>query len=162
MTIHEFLGLFDTVKPTKKGWDVRCPAHDDQKPSLGVKEGDEGRIVLNCLAGCRIGDICHALGLELSDLFPDRPVPGTPRPRLAPVRRAPHEVAFAFDLHALDLRQAADKILMVAAKCDDCDTWTDDDRHLAMNAVAKAYAYQSRAAWCEAYADHVRMEGWPA
>ena len=158
MTIPEFLALFSTVKPTKKGWDVPCPAHDDRHPSLGVMEGVEGRIVLNCLAGCRVEDICAALGLELTDLFADEPISGKPRPMRPPIRQqTPHGIAFAFDLHALDLRLAADKILAAAAKCDDCTTWTEEEHELAMRCVAKAYAYQERAAWCEEYADHVRV-----
>ena len=30
MTIDQFLALFPAMKPTRKGWDVCCPAHDDR------------------------------------------------------------------------------------------------------------------------------------
>ena len=157
MTITQFLALFHPVKPTRKGWDVCCPAHDDQHPSLGVMEGDGGRIVLNCLAHCENKTICTALGITLADLFPDRPLDGMPRPvKLPPIKVTPRKRAFAYELHALDLRQAADKILSAAKNCEDCDTWTDADRELAMKAVSVAYAYQERATWCEGYADHLR------
>lgn len=161
MTMHQFLALFPTVKETRKGWDVCCPAHDDQSPSLGVMEGDGGRIVLNCLAHCENTDIVAALGLTMSDLFPDAPLNGLAQPiRLPPVKRSPRKLAFAYDLHALDLRRQAEKILEASKKCDDCDTWTNDERELAMNAVNRAYQYLERAQFCESYADHVREQNY--
>lgn len=47
-----------------------CPAHEDHAPSLSIGEGDDGRILLHCWAGCRTRDIVAALGLQWSDLFP--------------------------------------------------------------------------------------------
>jgi hypothetical protein len=47
-----------------------CPAHEDPKASLGVSEGDDGRALLRCFAGCESSDIVAALGLEMRDLFP--------------------------------------------------------------------------------------------
>lgn len=159
MTIHQFLALFATVKETHKGWDVCCPAHDDRSPSLGLMEGAGGRIVLNCFAGCTPGDICTALGLTMADLFLDSPggSQGPSRPsRITPKPVKKRTLAFAFELHALDLRRQADTILAAAAHCEDCDTWTHEDIDLAMQAVSRAYAYQERAQFCESYADHVR------
>lgn len=157
MTITQFLALFHPVKPTRKGWDVCCPAHDDQHPSLGVMEGDGGRIVLNCLAHCENRDIVRALNLTMADLFPDRPLDGPLRPIRTPSRiLSPRKRAFAYELHALDLRQAAERILAASTNCNDCDTWTNAERELAMKAVGLAYAYQERATWCEGYADHLR------
>lgn len=157
MTIHQFLALFPSIKETKKGWDVCCPAHDDRSPSLGVMEGEEGRIVLNCFAGCTKESICAALGIQMSDLFADTRLTGYAELRLRlPAKHSPRKLAFAFELHALDLQQQADKILAAAAECDDCDTWTHDDRDLAMQAVSRAYDYRERAQFCESYADHLR------
>lgn len=157
MTITQFLALFPTVKDTKKGWDVNCPAHDDRHPSLGVMEGDSGRIVLNCLAHCENTDIVHALGLTMADLFPDTVLDGHARPlRLPPVKPSPVKLAFAFELHAFDLRQRAQALLEIAGRCEDCETWTDEDRALAMKAVTPAYVCLNRARFCEDYADHLR------
>jgi hypothetical protein len=47
-----------------------CPAHDDATPSLSIAERD-GRILLHCFAGCDIGSITEALGIEMKDLFTD-------------------------------------------------------------------------------------------
>jgi hypothetical protein len=44
-----------------------CPAHDDTRPSLSVKLGEE-RVFLKCQAGCEFDDIVAALGLKNSDL----------------------------------------------------------------------------------------------
>ncbi|MBI1311364.1 AAA family ATPase [bacterium] len=53
------------------GWKACCPAHDDHNPSLSVSEGDDGRVLLNCLAGCCIDDVLAAARLEKRDLFPE-------------------------------------------------------------------------------------------
>ena len=57
-------------KRNGKGWSVRCPAHDDKRPSLSVSEGSDGRALLHCHAGCTAESICAAVGLRLSDLMP--------------------------------------------------------------------------------------------
>lgn len=161
MTIQQFLALFPMVKETKKGWDVQCPAHDDQKPSLGVKAGDGGRIVLHCLAGCGNRDIMFALGLTLADLFPEHEVNGHAEPlRLPPVKTAPVKLAMAYELHAHDLRMKAQKILETAKGCEDCETWTNAEREQAMAVVNRAYINLERARFCEEYADHLREEAY--
>lgn len=48
---------------------ARCPAHEDAKPSLSITEGDDGRALLKCFAGCENSEIVAALDLEMSDLF---------------------------------------------------------------------------------------------
>jgi DNA primase len=50
---------------------ARCPAHDDREPSLSISEGEDGRVLLNCFAGCDVGTIIARLGLQMSDLFDD-------------------------------------------------------------------------------------------
>jgi len=52
-------------------WIARCPAHDDRSPSLAIKEVDD-RLLLHCFAGCSAYEIVFAVGLELSDLFPEK------------------------------------------------------------------------------------------
>jgi hypothetical protein len=51
---------------------MRCPAHDDRKPSLGVRELHDGRLLVRCYAGCATEDILAALDLEFADLYPER------------------------------------------------------------------------------------------
>lgn len=51
------------------GWTAKCPAHDDRQASLSVSEGDDGRVLLHCHAGCRFEDIAGAAGIPMTDLF---------------------------------------------------------------------------------------------
>ena len=61
------------------GWIGRCPAHEDRSPSLSIREGDDGRVLLHCFAGCSIESICEAVGLKVSYLFPEsRTIPSKP------------------------------------------------------------------------------------
>jgi hypothetical protein len=53
-------------------WKALCPAHEDREPSLSVTEGDDGRALLKCFAGCATEDIVAELGLEMKDLFERR------------------------------------------------------------------------------------------
>jgi putative DNA primase/helicase len=69
MDIATFLTRFDRSLKTDGQWLVRCPGHDDRKASLAVREGDGGRIVLFCHAGCTIDRILESMQLRASDLF---------------------------------------------------------------------------------------------
>lgn len=71
MTLQEFLNRLNGVKPNGKGYMARCPAHDDRQQSLSVSQGDDGRILLKCFAGCEAQDIVAAMGLDMRDLFPN-------------------------------------------------------------------------------------------
>jgi hypothetical protein len=50
-------------------WIACCPAHEDKSPSLSIREKDDGRILINCFAGCGAGDVLDAIGLRMADLF---------------------------------------------------------------------------------------------
>jgi putative DNA primase/helicase len=47
----------------------RCPAHDDKRPSLSIKDGDDGGIIVHCFAGCHYADIKDEL--RRRGLLPD-------------------------------------------------------------------------------------------
>ncbi len=66
------LDRFSGVKPDGSGWSARCPAHDDQRASLSIGEGADGRVLLHCHAGCPVESIMSAVGLETRDLFPEK------------------------------------------------------------------------------------------
>ncbi len=51
------------------GWMARCPAHDDRDPSLSMKDGDEGRVLVKCHAGCSQDAVVAAL--KAKGLWPD-------------------------------------------------------------------------------------------
>jgi hypothetical protein len=67
--------LLDKLAGTREfngSWKALCPAHEDREPSLSVTEGDDGRALLKCFAGCDTENIVAALGLEMKDLFESR------------------------------------------------------------------------------------------
>src|SRR5437763_671245 len=63
-------GLKHVRKSGTGGWNACCPAHHDRHPSLSIRLGKEGRILLKCHAGCTVEQILEAIGLTLADLFP--------------------------------------------------------------------------------------------
>jgi hypothetical protein len=67
------MARLEGVKPAGQGrWMAKCPAHDDRQASLSVREGDDGRVLLNCHAGCRTEDVVANIELGMEDLFPPR------------------------------------------------------------------------------------------
>lgn len=58
------------------GWSARCPAHADRNPSLSISEGVDGRVLLNCHAGCQVESVTACLELSMDRLFspPSQPV----------------------------------------------------------------------------------------
>ncbi len=69
--IDAVLHRLEKAKSTGPGkWIALCPAHDDKRPSLSIKEAEDGRVLLKCWSGCGAAEIVNALGLSLADLFP--------------------------------------------------------------------------------------------
>ena len=50
-------------------WIARCPAHGDKRPSLSIRQTDDGRLLVHCWAGCSAAEVVNAAGLGLGDLF---------------------------------------------------------------------------------------------
>jgi hypothetical protein len=69
------LSRLEAVRQTgAQRWIGRCPAHDDRRPSLSVRELDDGRVLIHCFAGCSAAGILTAVGLNFDALFPGRPI----------------------------------------------------------------------------------------
>ncbi|MBT6485516.1 MAG: DUF3987 domain-containing protein [Planctomycetaceae bacterium] len=64
------LSKLSEAKQTSSGGMARCPAHEDRSPSLSISEGDDGRVLLHCHAGCKTEDVVSAIGLKMADLMP--------------------------------------------------------------------------------------------
>lgn len=154
MTAEALLSRLPGVRRTSRGWVARCPAHPDNNPSLSIKEGERG-VLLKCWAGCDLVAICQALGLRVSDLFDDSPLPRGFCPMLKP--KSPDRVAtaFQFELGALDRRLRAHRILEAAKKLD-AVTMSDAQLDRALSCVAQAYADIERADMLEHVADTLR------
>jgi hypothetical protein len=72
MNVEALLERLERVKQTGPGrWLARCPAHPDRRPSLSVRELDDGRVLIHCFGGCEVGAVLDAVGLTVADLLPD-------------------------------------------------------------------------------------------
>ena len=79
MTGEELAARFASAKPTRDGWSIKCPVHDDRVASVSLSVGADGRLLLYCHAGCRTPDLLAAVGLTVADLFDEAPL-AAPRP----------------------------------------------------------------------------------
>ncbi|MBX9656151.1 hypothetical protein K2Y11_21250 [bacterium] len=57
------LNLLQDVMKSENGWEARCPAHDDNRQSLSVSIGDNGKMLYYCHAGCSMDSIWKKLGI---------------------------------------------------------------------------------------------------
>lgn len=69
--LDNLLSRLDKVRQSGGEWTALCPAHDDKNPSLGIKESDNGVLLVKCHVGCATRDIMAAVGLGLPDLYPE-------------------------------------------------------------------------------------------
>lgn len=160
MTVDEFVSQLERARKSGPGWTARCPAHEDRSPSLSVREGDDGRVLVHCFGGCTTDKICAALGLHVTDLFPGEPIdwnrfkPRTPEERQAADLRRLRRRVLALEL---DQRRAARTMfrmaVLIAAMTHDDDPYAVLDRfwagaveELEQEASAAAEAYCSREA----------------
>jgi len=85
MNITEIVNKFD-AKPCKGGFVAHCPSHNDKTPSLSITEGQDGRILMKCFAGCTIEKICADMQIKVSDLFvkplPPQQLPSAPQRKI--------------------------------------------------------------------------------
>jgi hypothetical protein len=74
MNTAEFATLTGARPLGRNRFQARCPAHDDFSPSLNFSEGEDGRLLLHCFAGCSVDTILAALNLNRRDLFSGPPL----------------------------------------------------------------------------------------
>ncbi len=73
MSAYILLSKLHRVKKTSQGkWMACCPAHQDRSASLSIREVDDGRVLVHCFAECHTADVLGAVGLEMTDLMPER------------------------------------------------------------------------------------------
>ena len=71
--VDKLLERLAGVKQTRRDrWIANCPAHEDKHPSLSVGIGNNDSVILKCWSGCGAADVLAAVGLEFSDLYPER------------------------------------------------------------------------------------------
>ena len=69
MTLDTVLAALPEPRLVSGQYVCRCPVHADERPSLGIRELADGKVLLRCYAGCRTTDVLDALGLRWKDLF---------------------------------------------------------------------------------------------
>jgi len=73
MTADNLLSQLSRIKRTGVNrWLALCPAHPDKRPSLAVRELDDGRVLVKCFAGCSVQEVLDAVGLEFDALYPEK------------------------------------------------------------------------------------------
>lgn len=71
---HALLDAAGSGPTGKQAGARQCPAHDDAHPSLSIGEGDDGRLLLRCHAGCDWRAVVTALSCRPAYLFQPPPV----------------------------------------------------------------------------------------
>lgn len=70
---EKFLSRVEGVKQTGPGrWIFRVPTRKDKRPSGSARELEDGRLLIHDFAGDSVPEIIAAIGLEMSDLFPEK------------------------------------------------------------------------------------------
>ena len=82
MSAEALLPRLDRVTRTGDGrWVARCPGHDDNGPSLSIRDVGDGRTLIYCFAGCETRDVLAAIGATWTDLYPPRKSTDPPQRR---------------------------------------------------------------------------------
>jgi len=102
--LEAFLGRLEDAKKIGGQYKARCPAHQDQHPSLTVREGHTW-ILLFCHTGCSAKQILDAVGATWKDILLDEDAPWQPTRRMLQSREVELECIFAAD--ELQSNQAA-------------------------------------------------------
>ena len=99
MRAEALLSRLNKTRQTGRGsWVACCPAHDDKKPSLAIRELDDGRVLAHCFAGCGFDDIVSAAGVKIEDLFPEKPLHTGAKPIRRPYPAADVLACIAFEV----------------------------------------------------------------
>lgn len=69
--VDTVLSRFPNARRTGSGWLTNCPAHEDRRPSLSISEGEDGKVLLHCFAGCSLDAILAGAEIDKASLFPD-------------------------------------------------------------------------------------------
>jgi hypothetical protein len=141
VTIESFTSLLDGTKQTSRGWAFQCPAHADRHPSGAATEGEDGRILVKCWAGCTAAEIVAAMGLTLADLFPDTrksPAEIQRQKEARERKRAADEAERKREGLQVDARREADYFIR-SRKDLEIGGWSDEELDDEMESLAVAY-----------------------
>lgn len=112
--------LLPHLKGVQKSRDrflARCPAHNDNTPSLSLSRGEDGRALVHCHAGCETRDVLAAVGMEMRDLF---------------AGNLSHEQHQKYRRAALEKERSFERIVIEVAKNNPDDLSDEDMLRLAL------------------------------
>ena len=129
------------MRKVGSGWIANCSAHEDRSPSLSITEGEDGRLLLHCHAGCKVHDILAAVGLTVSDLFVRKDLRSLSAAERSQLRQAALLPRWRAALSVLSHESTV--ILIAAAKMGDGDLL--DDAELTRMRVAALKVFDAQA-----------------
>lgn len=72
--VVNLLNRLQKVKSSgRDSWMACCPAHEDKNPSLKISLVND-KILIKCWTGCSVEDILGAVGMDFSNIMPDKPL----------------------------------------------------------------------------------------
>lgn len=75
MSVDNLLSRLNKVRRLADGqYMACCPSHADRSASLSIRDIGDGRILINCFAGCDTYGILRNLGLDWDDVLPEKSV----------------------------------------------------------------------------------------
>ena len=108
-----------------KGWRSRCPACGGNSEKVSIATADDGRVLLHAFCGCDAVTVLAAVGLSVSDLFPQRLRDTSPEVRKA-LREAALQARWRAALGVLAFEAA---VVHAAAHAVLHGPLSDDDQH---------------------------------
>jgi hypothetical protein len=79
--------LLEAIRDARAGKarSLKCPSHPDRSPSLSVRPGEKGEVLIKCFAGCLTESVLAAEGLRWEDICGNDALPtGHPGKALVP------------------------------------------------------------------------------
>lgn len=72
MSVEVLISRLNKVRKNGTGqFMAQCPCHADKTASLAIKDMNDGRILINCFAGCDTYSILRSVGLDWQDVLPE-------------------------------------------------------------------------------------------
>jgi hypothetical protein len=75
------LSKLEGVRRFNRGWRADSPCGNRSRGALSVAEADSGGVLLRDHSGYTVAEVCDAIGLKVSDLFPTSERAQTPAAR---------------------------------------------------------------------------------
>lgn len=69
MNYEEIIDRFPRGKARGKGYQCKCPNHDDKRDSLSISKSTGGKTLIYCHAGCDTRNVLAKVGLKVEDLY---------------------------------------------------------------------------------------------